>query len=266
MSQKKRTKKRREDVAVKTVEGGGKGGSAAAKTRWSARFAVRLALLVLIIGLLFWARTSPAAQLLSLSELKDQRGALLAQVDDHYVSSVVIFVVVYIAVVALSIPAAAVLTLLAGFLFGTILGAVYVNVAATAGAGIVFLVARYLLGSWVQERYGERLRAFNEELRVHGHRYLLTLRLIPVIPFWLINLLAAMTKVPFRTFLWTTSLGILPGSLVYAYAGRQFGSLDSLAGLLSPGVITAFCLLALLSALPLLREKFLHKKAGGRRR
>jgi uncharacterized membrane protein YdjX (TVP38/TMEM64 family) len=168
--------------------------------------------------------------------------------------------VVYIAAVALNVPGAAILTMAGGFLFGTALTVLYANVGATTGAVLAFLLARYLLGEWVQSRYRTQLAGFNSEIERNGSKYLLTLRLIPVFPFFLINFLSGLTTIPLRTFAWTTSLGIIPAAAVFGFAGQQIGTISSAGEILSPKVIIAFTLLALLALIPAL----ISRKRGNR--
>ena len=135
------------------------------------------------------------------------------------------------------------------------LGALYVNVAATTGATLAFLFARYIAGQSLQAKYGDRLARFNEELESNGWSYLLTLRFIPIFPFFLINLFAGLTNIRLRTFVWTTSVGIFPGSLIYAYAGQQLGTISAVKDIFSTKVLLAFLLLATLAVFPVIYKK-----------
>jgi uncharacterized membrane protein YdjX (TVP38/TMEM64 family) len=162
------------------------------------------------------------------------------------------YIGIYIVVVALSIPGATILTLGGGFLFGVLWGVIYVNAGATTGATLAFLFCRYVAGEWVQNKYQDKLNNFNRELSKNGYRYLLALRLVPVFPFFLINICAGLTKIPLRTFVWTTSLGILPGSLVYAFAGSQLSAIESVEDIFSAKILSAFILLALFVIFPVL--------------
>ncbi len=215
----------------------------------------KIALAWAALAVLAVLRLSGAGELISFENLQANRGRLLAFVDAHYALSALAYVIVYVAAVALSMPGAAVLTLAGGFAFGVVAGTLLVNVGATAGAALVFLAARYLLGGWVQKRYGERLAAFNAEIERNGARYLLTLRLIPLFPFFLINLMAGLTTVRFTTFVWTTAAGIIPGSFVYAYAGSRLSVIDSPADIVSWKVLSALVLLGALALVPVAREK-----------
>ena len=207
-------------------------------------------ILILFVAVLLAVRQSPLGSMLTFDNLKQHREELLALVQDHYSLSVVLFVALYIVVTGLSIPGAVVLTLAGGFLYGTGLATLYVNLGATAGAVLAFLVARYLLGRQLQDKYRQQLDRFNQEMELSGSRYLLTLRLIPIFPFFLINFLSGLTRVPLRTFAWTTAVGIIPGTIVFAYAGRQLGSIESPADILSTKVVLALMLLAGFALIP----------------
>jgi len=215
----------------------------------------QILLLVLFIAVIAVLRWSPAGKVLTFDNLKQHRDLLITLVQDHYGLTVMLFIGVYILAAAFSIPGAVILTLGGGFLFGTTAATVYVNIGATAGASLAFLSARYLLGERLQEKYQSQLDTFNAEIAKNGARYLLTLRFIPVFPFFLINFLSGLTKVPFKTFVWTTSLGIIPGTAVFAFAGRQLGTINSLSEILSRKVIIAFVILALFAIFPVVLDR-----------
>jgi len=210
----------------------------------------QLILLFLLGALIVLARFSPLGSILTFENLKQHRESLVLFVQARYGLSVLSFIAVYVLTASLSLPGAAILTLAGGFLFQTAAGTLYVNLGATAGATFAFLSARYLLGERLQEKYQGQLRKFNDEIERNGTSYLLTLRLIPVFPFFLINFLSGLTKVPLWTFVWTTSLGIIPGTVVYAFAGQQIGSLNSFSEILSTRTIMAFVILALFALVP----------------
>jgi uncharacterized membrane protein YdjX (TVP38/TMEM64 family) len=225
----------------------------------------QLLLLVLFIGGIVLVRYSPLGTLFTFENLKQHRDSLVALVQENYSLSVLSFVMLYVVTTALSIPGAVILTLAGGFLFGTAASVLYVNVGATAGAACAFLLARYLLGNRLQEKYHGQLEKFNRELDWNGTSYLLTLRLIPVFPFFLINFLAGLTKIPLKTFLWTTSAGIIPGTAVYAFAGQQLGSINSPADILSRNMIIAFLVLALFSLVPVIVKRFKGRERTSKR-
>ncbi len=219
----------------------------------------QILLLVLFIAAIAALRYSPLGTVLTFENLKQHRDVLLAFVQDHYATSTALFIVVYILATAFSVPGAVILTLAGGFLFDTVAATAYVNVGATTGAALAFLSARYLLGKRLQEKYSLQLKRFNEEFEQNGARYLLTLRFIPVFPFFVINFLAGLTNVPLKTFVWTTSLGIIPATAVFAFAGRQLGTIDSPSGIVSKNMLFAFAALALITLFPVLLKRI---KAG----
>lgn len=192
---------------------------------------------------------------LSLDALKANRDRLLTFTEANYATAVVLFIVMYCAVTGLSLPGAVIMTLAGGFLFGSLLGMVYVNVGATSGATLAFLASRYLLRDWVEQKFGAKLEAIQEGFAKNAFSYLMTLRLIPLFPFFLINLLSGLTRVNVGTYVAATALGIIPGSFVYAYAGRQLGTLNSLKEIASPKVLLAFTLLGLLALIPMVYKK-----------
>jgi uncharacterized membrane protein YdjX (TVP38/TMEM64 family) len=197
---------------------------------------------------------------LTLEALKANRQSLLDYYAGHRVAMVAGFMAVYIVQTVLSLPGAAILSLAAGAIFGSIAGTVYAIIAATIGATLAFLVTRYLLRDAVQKRFGSRLEGMNRELEARGLNYLLFLRLVPVFPFFLINLAAGLTSLPLRTFFFGTLLGIIPGGFVYVNAGASLAAIDSLGGIASPRVLGSFALLGLFALLPALYGKLKVKK------
>jgi uncharacterized membrane protein YdjX (TVP38/TMEM64 family) len=151
----------------------------------------------------------------------------------------------YVLMAALSLPGATVMGLAGGAVFGFWVGTAAVSFASTIGATLAFLMSRYLLRDAVQSRFGDRLAAVNEGVAREGAWYLFTLRLIPVFPFFVINLVMGLTPMPARTFYWVSQLGMLGGTMVYVNAGRELGRLESLSGILSPSMLLAFALLGL---------------------
>ncbi|MBA5871961.1 MAG: TVP38/TMEM64 family protein [Nitrospira sp. CR2.1] len=196
---------------------------------------------------------------LSLDGLKSNRDHLLAFTDANYTLAVALFIIAYCIVVGLSLPGGAIMTLAGGFLFGSVWGTLYVNVGATVGATLAFLVARYLLRDWVERKFGSRLGAIQDGFARNAFSYLVTLRLIPLFPFFLVNMVSGLTRVSVGTYVAATSLGIIPGSFVFAYAGRQLGTINSLKEIVSPNVLLAFTLLGLLALVPILYKKIVGK-------
>ena len=197
---------------------------------------------------------------LSLYAVKQNRDDLLAFTEANYAGAVALFVVCYIAVTALSLPGAAIMTLAGGFLFGSLFGTLFVNLGATTGATLAFLTARYLLRDWVEARFGSWIGPVQEGFSRNAFSYLMTLRLIPLFQFFVVNLVSGLTRVNVGTYMFATALGIIPGSFVYAYAGRQLGTINSLKEIASPNVIAAFVLLGLLALVPILYKKIVVKQ------
>lgn len=184
-------------------------------------------------------------QYLSLENFKAQQAEILAAKNAHPLIFIAGFFLTYVTITGLSIPGAAIMTLIAGALFGLVIGIVVVSFASTIGATLAFLGSRYVLRDWVQSKFGERLKAIDDGLAKDGAFYLFTLRLIPVFPFFVINLLMGLTRIRTWTFFWVSQLGMLAGTIVYVNAGTQISQVESTAGLLSPMLIGSFVLLAL---------------------
>ena len=198
---------------------------------------------------------------LSLTALKENRDSLLAFTDANFAAAVGLFVGAYAVVTGLSLPGAVILTLAGGFLFGAVFATVFVNIGATTGATLAFLTARYVLRDTVEQKFGKWLGPFHEGFAKNAFSYLLTLRLIPLFPFFVVNLVSGLTRVNVGTYLVATAIGILPGSFVYAYAGQQLGTIHSLKEIASPNVIGAFVLLGLLALVPVVYKRFSKKSA-----
>lgn len=222
--------------------------------------AAKVFILVLLIGAVIAFFYFDLDRYLSLEALKVHRDALLDYTQAHYGMAVVLFIIVYTLVTGVSVPGATVMTLAGGFLFGSVLGTLYVNLGATTGATLAFLASRYLLRNWVEHKFGQQLDAFQRGFAENAFHYLLTLRLIPIFPFFLVNLFSGLTRVSVATYIAATAIGIIPGSFVYAYAGRQLGTLNSIAEIATPRVLLAFSLLGLLALVPVLYRKLSSKR------
>ncbi|WP_119461283.1 TVP38/TMEM64 family protein [Rhodospirillaceae bacterium SYSU D60014] len=206
---------------------------------------------------------------ISLDALRDNREWLLAQVADHQLLSVLIFMVAYAAAVALSVPGATVLTIAGGFLFGQIPATCYAVMAATVGATIVFVVAKGALHDLLRAKAGPWLKRMEAGFAENGLSYMLVLRLVPIFPFFVVNLVPAFLGVPLGTYVVGTFFGIIPGTFVYASVGAGLGSIFeaggdiSPAGVLTPEIITALVGLALLALLPIVYKKLAGKNLMG---
>jgi pyruvate/2-oxoglutarate dehydrogenase complex dihydrolipoamide dehydrogenase (E3) component/uncharacterized membrane protein YdjX (TVP38/TMEM64 family) len=190
----------------------------------------------------------------SLDVLKAQQAAIENYRQANPWLTAGIFFAIYVAATALSLPGATVLTLAGGAIFGLLWGTVLVSFASSLGATLAFLASRFLLRDWVAARFGQRLQAIDDGIRREGGFYLFTLRLVPVFPFFMINLLMGLTPMRAGTFYWVSQLGMLAGTLVYVNAGTQLAGIDSLSGILSPGLIASF---ALLGIFPLIAKKII---------
>lgn len=190
------------------------------------------------------------ADQLSLEMLIANRDQLLAWVGDNPLLSVIAFVTLYVGIVALSLPVATIVSLLGGFLFGRWLGTALIVSAATLGATAIFCVARSSFGASLRDRAGPIYKRIAADMQANAFAYLLFMRLVPVFPFVLVNVVPALFRVKTRTFVITTFLGIIPGTFVYANLGRELGTLSSLKDLISIPVLLAFCLLGVLALVP----------------
>ncbi|MDW1979085.1 TVP38/TMEM64 family protein [Vibrio sp. Vb0304] len=184
-------------------------------------------------------------QYLTLENAKAQQEALTTYIDQNFVFSAAIYFFTYIAITAFSIPGAAVVTLLGAALFGFWTSLLLVSFASTMGATLAFLSSRYLLRDWVQNKFGNKLNAINQGVEKDGAFYLFSLRLIPVFPLFLINLLMGLTPMSVGRFYLTSQIGMLPGTAVYLNAGTQLATIESLSGIVSPAVLASFALLGL---------------------
>jgi uncharacterized membrane protein YdjX (TVP38/TMEM64 family) len=214
----------------------------------------KIIIVIVVIGLIAAFRIFHLEEYLSLSYIKESRESFQLLYSQHRLSVIACFMLVYIAVTSLSLPGGAVMGLAAGALFGLFTGAIAVSFASTIGATIACFVSRFMLRDWIQNRFGDRLKTVNEGIEREGAFYLFTLRLIPVFPFWLINLIMGLTKMPLRSYYWVSQIGMLPGTLVFVNAGKQLGKIESLSGIFSPGLILSF---AMLGVFPIATKKLL---------
>ena len=191
----------------------------------------------------------------SLAYLKDSQASFQALFAEKPVQVVLVFFAAYVAVTALSLPGAAIMTLAAGAGFGLVLGTLVVSLASTLGATLAMLAARYLLRDSIQSRFGKRLSDINKGIEKEGAFYLFTLRLIPVVPFFALNLLMGLTRIGTWTYFWVSLLGMFAGTVVFVNAGTQVAKIDSLQSIASPALIGSF---VLLGVLPLLINKVLQ--------
>ena len=221
----------------------------------------KLSLLVALILAVAGFFAFDLGQYFNLQTLKAQQSAIEAFRAGQPVLAVAVYFSLYVLVTALSLPGAALLTLAGGAVFGLLWGTVIVSFASTVGATLAFLISRFLLRDWVAARFGQRLQAIDEGVRREGAFYLFTLRLVPVFPFFVINLLFGLTAMKASTFYWTSQIGMLAGTVVYVNAGTQLAQLDSLSGILSPGLLGSF---VLLGVFPLLARRIVEAVRANR--
>lgn len=200
----------------------------------------------------------------SFETLSNHRQDLFAWRDENYALTALIFMMAYATIVTLSIPGSVWLTIAGGFLFGTLIGTLLVVCGASLGAVAIFLAARYALGEYLQTRAGPAIRRMEAGFREDAFSYLLVLRLIPLFPFWLINLVPAFLGVPLRTYVLATVIGIIPGSIVYSSIGNGLGSVleagqtPDLGVIFEPAVLLPIVGLAALSLLPVAYKRYKH--------
>ena len=193
-------------------------------------------------------------QYLTLAYIKASQEKFALLYAEHPLMVVLGYGAIYILATSLSLPGAAVLTLAGGALLGFWTGVITVSFASSIGATLACIVSRFILRDWVQSKFGDRLKPVNDGIEKEGAFYLFTLRLIPIFPFWLINLLMGLTKMPLRRFYWVSQVGMLPATIVYVNAGKELAKIESLSGILSPGLIISF---AALGIFPLAAKKIL---------
>jgi pyruvate/2-oxoglutarate dehydrogenase complex dihydrolipoamide dehydrogenase (E3) component/uncharacterized membrane protein YdjX (TVP38/TMEM64 family) len=205
----------------------------------------KLGLLLLIAAAIIAFFILDLGSYLTLDGLKARQEDLARLVEERPLLVIGGFFLLYVAVTALSLPGAAIMTLAAGAVFGLLLGTIIVSFASTIGASLAFLSSRYLLRDWVKRKFGKRVNAIDEGIKRDGAFYLLTLRLIPAFPFFLINLAMGLTAMRLLTFALVSQLGMLAGTIVFVNAGTQLAAIESTSDVLSPGLIGSFVLLGL---------------------
>ena len=190
----------------------------------------------------------------SLEYFKQQQGVIAAYYQANPLQTGLLFFAAYIAVTALSLPGAAIMTLVAGAIFGLFWGVIIASFASSIGATLAFLTARFLLRDSIQTKFGDKLKAFNAGVEKEGGFYLFTLRLVPAFPFFVINVVMGLTTMKTLTFFWVSQVGMLAGTIVFVYAGQQLAGITSLKGILSPSLIGAF---VLIGVLPIVAKKII---------
>jgi len=203
---------------------------------------ILLLIVAVLIAAFFWFDLH---NYLTLAEFKARQASFSDYYENNRLLTIAIYFILYVVVTALSLPGAAVMTLAGGALLGFWTALVTVSFASTIGATLAFLVSRFLLRDWVQGKFGDKLKAINEGVEQEGPFYLFTLRLVPLFPFFVINLVMGLTPMRAVSFYWVSQLGMLLGTAVYVNAGTQLGQIESAAGILSPGILISFVLLGI---------------------
>jgi len=208
-----------------------------------------IAIVAIAVGLFFWF---DLGRFLSLEVLRASQQDIAGFVTDNAVLAIGGFFVLYVLITGLSIPGAAIMTLAAGAVFGLVIGTILVSFASSLGATLAFLLSRYLLRDYVDQKFAGTSQKINQGIENEGAYYLFTLRLVPLFPFFVINLAMGLTRLKTLTFYWVSQLGMLAGTVVYVNAGTQLAQLESTSDILSPGLIGSF---VLLGVFPLLAKK-----------
>lgn len=184
-------------------------------------------------------------QWLTLDALKNQQAALETYRSENPLLVGALYSLAYIVITALSLPGATLMTLSGGAIFGVFWGTVLANLSASVGATLAFLIARFVVGDWVQAKFGDRIGPINRGIEQDGAFYLFSLRLVPVFPFFIINVVMGLTRIKTWTFFWVSVVGMIAGAAVYANAGTQLARIESLSGIASPSLLISFALLGL---------------------
>jgi dihydrolipoamide dehydrogenase len=192
---------------------------------------------------------------LTLESIKSNQAVVDGFYQNEPTKTITLYFIIYVLVTALSLPGAVIMTLLGGVVFGNIIGLIVVSFASTLGATLAFLVSRFLLRNWIQEKFSNQLKSINTGIEKDGAFYLFSLRLVPLFPFFVINLIMGLTRIKTFTFVWVSQIGMLAGTAVFVNAGTQLGQISSLQGILSPALIFSFTLLGLL---PLTSKKLIE--------
>lgn len=232
------------------------------RNRKSQLFKLFIAILI-VIGAIVLYRLF--ADRLTLNDLHSHQNQLKTWLNEHYIFGLLVFLCTYIILVAVSLPGASLGSIAAGFLFGTWIGSLCIIVGATIGALIVFLLVRYFLRDWVSQRLTKRMQLFNEHVSDNALHYLLFLRLVPLFPFWLVNIAPAILKVRVSHFFWSTFLGIIPGSIVYVSIGSGLEHISTqqqlnLKIIFTPSVFLPLLGLGILSLIPIIVKHLQGKR------
>jgi uncharacterized membrane protein YdjX (TVP38/TMEM64 family) len=222
---------------------------------------LKIALAAIFVGAIVAFFALGGQHYLSLDSIKANRDALLRFTESHFAAAVAIAFLAYLAATAFSLPGGLILSLTMGFIFGKWVGTLIVVCAATIGATILFLAARYIFADALRKRLGALGEKINAGFTENAFSYMLFLRLVPAFPFFLVNLAPAFTSIPLRTFVLATFIGIIPGTFVFVNLGETLGRIESLSGLVSWETFGAFALLGVFALIPILVKKIKSGRA-----
>jgi uncharacterized membrane protein YdjX (TVP38/TMEM64 family) len=222
----------------------------------------RVFIIAAVVGAVILFKILGLGQYLTLDYLKASQATFTQLYGENRLAVIGAYMAIYIAVTALSLPGAAVMTLAGGAMFGFWIGFVVVSFASTIGATLACFVARFLLRDLVQNKFGEKLSTINSGIEKEGAFYLFSLRLVPIFPFFVINLAMGLTTMNLLTFYWVSQMGMLPGTMVYVNAGKELAQIESLSGILSPGLIISFVILGIFPITVKKLLNFYKKKTG----
>jgi uncharacterized membrane protein YdjX (TVP38/TMEM64 family) len=205
----------------------------------------KILIVIVIVGLIVAVKVLNLDHYLTLTYLKVSLDKFKALYENHGLMVIASYFIIYVLTTSLSLPGASPLGIAGGALFGFWVATIVVSFASTIGATLACFVSRYLLRDWIQNKFGDKILKVNEGIEKEGAFYLFTLRLIPVFPFWMINLIMGLTKMSLFKFYWVSQIGMLPGTMVFVNAGKELAKIDSLKGIFSPGLIISFALLGI---------------------
>lgn len=214
-----------------------------------------------IFFVIFWLLQTytPMGHYFSLTFLQQKSELFKELVKQNYAMAVTFYLAIFITTIAFSLPTSIVLTLLGGYIFGTIAGALYATIAVTIGVSIAYVSYRLFFSDMLQQLYAERAAKFEKTMQESGVSYLLMLHFSTIFPYFVINAVAALSRVPVFTVVWTAAVGFIPQAFVYAYAGQEFASIENVSGIFSTEVTIAFILLILLACVPIVLKKYQKK-------
>jgi uncharacterized membrane protein YdjX (TVP38/TMEM64 family) len=205
----------------------------------------KIVILVVVISLIVAFKVFNLGQYLTLSYLKESLDKFNDLYEKHQALVIAGYFIIYVLTTSLSLPGASPLGIVGGALFGFWVATLVVSFASTIGATLACFISRFLLRDWVQSKFSDKIAKVNEGIEKEGAFYLFTLRLIPIFPFWMINLVMGLTKMPLSRFYWISQIGMLPGTMVYVNAGKELAKIESIKGIFSPSLIISFALLGI---------------------